>query len=568
MGCKHTIFVYLTLFYYFSLLTSSNLAGNELKPVRRYVGPCTWQTLRVSDTGKTFPSLGSGDSERLNKAVSTTAIKKLLEGYVDRIENKCIDKFQASKELITWLKANPDARKAFWLALNSHYDDIKQAIRIFDTLRKENPKKILKYYHLAIAIAVVWDTPDAITSSRWTCIWGYKNGQFKSLLGFEEVFNYFTNPKYQKYFVFKPDQLRWPLMTHLVDLDIDQTQLEWALKNYNSKKRVIHRTYRDVKYDYQKLSSKKPNMGSAEYTLQNILKYGGICGDQSHFASRIAKSFGIPSMKVSGEGRHGGSGHAWAGYLIAKKGRPLLEFTGRYRGDYYYTGDVFDPQTRTMGLERFVAMMYDGASSNYEKYIDSLALSRIAGNLKKSSPELSLKLTQEALKLNSYCGPAWILLMDHVSNGTADKKVGTKWFNVMVKKLMGHPDMTIICFKTLLTCVPEDDIKTRQKYYNTLFLLYQKRPDLQIRLRTMQCQELSGGDQALLGLNLAVKTCIANGKEGALILPLVKQCIDIAKAKKLEDKVRPYLKKIKFPQKRGNKTSKAFAMFKKLLDSL
>ena len=47
-----------------------------------------------------------------------------------------------------------------------------------------------------------------------------------------------------------------------------------------------------------------------------------------------------------GETRFGGAGHAWVGCLKAVDRRPKLEFEGRYQIDYYYTGQVLDPQTR------------------------------------------------------------------------------------------------------------------------------------------------------------------------------------------------------------------------------
>ncbi|PCJ58453.1 MAG: hypothetical protein COA79_13100 [Planctomycetota bacterium] len=560
-------FCILAAFCLLSLNIFSQHAKPKLNSTYKYVNSGRYRTYPVTTEKKIFDAFGPGEKKEFNDSFSAADVKGLIKGYVTRIEKKCINQFKASEELIRWFENNLKAREAFWLALDEQYDDIAVAINIFDTLRKKNPDKIIKYYHLAVAIAVVWDSPDAVSSSRWSCIWGYQVNQFLPLLKYEEVFDYFTNPKYQRLFVFKPDKLRWPLMTHLVDFDLSKKEYIWSLKNYNSKKRKIQTTYKDVKYDYQKLQTRSPIV-RGEYTLQNLLRLGGICGDQSHFASRIAKCFGIPSMKVSGMGRHGGSGHAWAGYLIGKKGRPALEFTGRYRGDFYYTGDVFNPQTRTLGMERFVALMYDGASLNYSKYIDSLALAKIAQKIKVSDPKLSVNITKEALALNYYCGPAWVLLMDHVYKGTADRKVGVKWFNLMTKKLKAHPDLTILCFNSFMRCIPKEEVKTRSRYYNILFTMYKNRPDLQIQLRCLQCRELADADKALKGLTLAIQTCIDNGKEGGLLLPLVKICVEIAKEKKLEEKVKPYMKKIKFPMKRGNKISQSYTEFKKLLNSL
>ena len=51
-----------------------------------------------------------------------------------------------------------------------------------------------------------------------------------------------------------------------------------------------------------------------EYSFAEILKEGGICGDQSYFCVNTARAQGIPAMTIGGETDAGG--HAWAGIKI------------------------------------------------------------------------------------------------------------------------------------------------------------------------------------------------------------------------------------------------------------
>jgi transglutaminase-like putative cysteine protease len=51
-----------------------------------------------------------------------------------------------------------------------------------------------------------------------------------------------------------------------------------------------------------------------EYSFSQILKEGGICGDQSYFCVNTARSQGIPAMTISGETSLGG--HAWAAVKV------------------------------------------------------------------------------------------------------------------------------------------------------------------------------------------------------------------------------------------------------------
>ena len=231
---------------------------------------------------------------------------------------------------------------------------------------------------------------------------------------------------------------------------------------------------------------------------------------------------------------------------------------------------MLDPQTGTIDLERYVAMMYDGASASYSRYINSLVLTRIARRIREEDPKLSLKLTQYAIRNNYFCKPAWELLMEHISSGTLNQKEGLAWFNIMIKKLKKHPDLTMKCLSIFMKCIPEEDIARRQKLYEQAFSLYRKRPDLQIRLRIAQCSELAQAGQASRSISIALKTCLEHAGEGALILPLLEQCVETARKHGVEKKLLSQTKRIdsRFPKKRGDNPSLAYAEFRDILNSL
>ena len=519
--------------------------------------------------GADIAPLGPEDETLLKKGLTSENLKTLIDGFVGRIEAHYAGKKLVPDDLKKWFAENPDIREAFWLALSPKHDKVGKAVKIIDKLRKKDEKKLKKYYHLAIAIAVVWDDRGNVNRSRRASVWGVGGKQFTPTISWEQVFDYFTNRKYMSRFVFRPDQLRWPLMTHMVNLDVSEAEYKWALSKMARYRKNIAKLYPLVEYDYVKLNEKKPKLGTKPYTLQNLLKYGGVCGDQAHFSSRVAKCFGVPSMKCSGKGRYGGR-HAWMGYLVARGGRPLLEFTGRYMYDYYYTGAVVDPQTGRKTLDRSVALMYDGASHSYRKYIDSLTLSRIADGIKKSNPERSIDLAEKALKMNFYNKYGWYLLMDHMKAKTISLKQAQSWFNTMLKALRAHPDLTIRFLNALLECIPKDELNKRMRLYGQAYPIYRKRPDLQIRMRIAQCNELLESENELKALTLAIQTADANAKEGGAILRLVKMAVDIGNKNNKASAVKGYLKRIekKFPKKRGSKESKAYKTFKDLLAQL
>lgn len=513
--------------------------------------------------------LGEGDLALFKDGLKNSEIKQLLEGYVKRMTAVYAKECSFPEELTKFLDKNAFAGEVFITALNPRYDDVAAAARVFDRLREKDERKLAKYAHLGTAFAVVYDTPDAAASSRYYGIWGWNQNQFSEPLSYENAYAYYSSSSNKSRLSFAMDKLPWPILVHLVDNEVSEEEWGWAIRKYNRSTNV-ERLYPAVPYDEAKLARVTPRLGNRAYNLPNILQYGGVCGDQAHFMSRVSKCLGIPAMKVTGESRYGGIGHAWAGFLVIRQGRPLLEFTGRYFHDYYYTGDVFDPQTRTLIMDRYIAMMYDGASLSYEKYNQSQMMVRMAEALQKEHPQESLELTTEALKLNFFNMWGWPLLMTHIKNGTMKKNEGMKWFNDSLRVLKEHPDMTYECLNTFIDCLPKSDVKGRQLLYTQAFALYKTRPDLQLKLRMSQAEELVAAGEKVDSINLLCATIVEHSKEGALILPAMQLAVKIARELNVKPQAYAILKNAEktFPKQRFNTISQAYLEFQQLLREL
>ena len=296
----------------------------------------------------------------------------LIEQFVERVQAHYVIEGIVPESLVTWFSKHPEIAREFWLALDPQYDDIAAACDIFETLRARDEKTLEQFHQLAIAMAVVHDSPDAMVSSRYSLIWAVTEEQWPDLPEWMEIWDHFTSKKNQRMMLMPSNKLVWPLLVHIADLDLPTTERNWASKKYLGK-RELGSTYQEIDYDYDKLNTRQPKLGTRDYTLLNLLTYGGVCVDQAHYSSRVMKNFGLPAAKVSGYGRYGGIGHAWTGYLeVGRKIR--FVFTGRYFGDYYYSGDIFDPQTRTVTKDREVAMLLDGALNHYGKYTQARTL--------------------------------------------------------------------------------------------------------------------------------------------------------------------------------------------------
>src|SRR5260370_827486 len=114
-----------------------------------------------------------------------------------------------------------------------------------------------------------------------------------------------------------------------------------------------------LKSEEEKNSTLTPKLAGHDYTLKNLIRFGGVCAQQADFAARVGKSVGIPAVYCSGASSYRGL-HAWWTYVtIQKAGADSIQFTlnsdGRFVGfekDAFYTGNVKDPHTGLNILDR------------------------------------------------------------------------------------------------------------------------------------------------------------------------------------------------------------------------
>ncbi len=494
---------------------------------------------------------------------------KIRESYIAALEKFAMTKCGVDAKFVERLKKEKAIRNAFWSAISPDYDNIKNSCIIFDNLLNTYPKRAKKYFHLAIAIAVVWDTPDAVRSSQLYGIWGFSLEQFPPIPDYYYIFDYFTTKSFLKNAVFSPDNLRWPILVQLVTLEISKNEIAWVRKKYLKDRRNLSPRYYEVEYDNRKTYTHISNIGNRQYALINILKYGGICGDRAYFLSQNGEVFGIPSMKVAGRSRYG-SMHVWSGFLTVVKKKPRLEFVGGFQGDMYYTGLVFEAQTRTLVLDRYIQQMYSAVSISYSKYIKSLLAYRVGKRIKNENKELSLALAKYAIKINSMARPGWKLLFAHIKSGNVERKEVRVYLNKLIKDLGKFPDIVEEGVEVMMSNIALHNLKKRIRLYDKVMVLFKNRPDLQVKLRIIESKELVTANKDKMAIRIAMKTCLKNVKESFVILPLVKQIVCIAKYKGFEKETKKYFVAVdeKFPKKRGQKMSKAYIEFKDILRGL
>lgn len=522
-----------------------------------------------------IPGLDAATAARVRRRIK---VDELIEGLVARIAAYQSERGALPATLAAWLTAHPTIERALLLALDPIYDDAAAALAHFDTLRQRFPEDIERYYHLAIASAVVDDSPDAVPSSRYVLIWGVNEQQWPALPGPLERFERLVDDARAGRLLMDPAALVWPLLVHVIDNDLPGSEQTWARQRYagqaRGQARALPGIYHEVRYDTAKLGH-QPSLGTRPYLLANLLNptIGGVCVDQAHVCSRIMKTFGIPAIKMRGDGRYGGAGHAWCAYLHLGQ-RPEIRDTGRYNQDNYWTGTAFDPQRRIVVSDRSLMMMLAGAAHDYGAAIEAEALTRIAATTWVTDPQASYALTREAIDRNPYCARAWEMLAAHYLAESYDDRALARHVTTMLRRLPAHPDASFDFITTVLTRIPLTDHKRRQAIYGQCIArVYAARPDLQLQMALAQCQELFAAGDIIAGLNQAHAVATRNAAEGRLILPLIELVVSACAPRDAAIRQRAVhllesLTEQGFPKRRGDEITASYQALRALIDRL
>ena len=167
--------------------------------------------------------------------------------------------------------------------------------------------KYPKYFPLAVACAVVFDNPMSLPNPL-----GTKEYAAESVVDpLKRYLWYVTNNE--------KGRLAAPVhhssardLVWVVCAPVATSELEWSLDKMHLRRKTWGDAYGMIKYLMERaVEGLDPY---EEYSFAEILKEGGICGDQSYFCVNTARAQGIPAMTIGGETDLGG--HAWAGIKI------------------------------------------------------------------------------------------------------------------------------------------------------------------------------------------------------------------------------------------------------------
>jgi hypothetical protein len=309
--------------------------------------------------------LNQADQDQLTHLV---ALREFGQ-YFGRIKTKDLDSDQ--QQTLQWLADEPKLLNTLMMAISDD-DAPDRVLAVLTALHADQKNRLEDFPDLTTAICVVWDAP------------AQRNDDDGKLAVARAVrlMRYYSRQNFR----FNLQKLPWKLATYVVDNVVSEDEIAWALQRYSGRQ-AIGGIYFDVPYDYDSFygTSNDPNKKDRAHTLQNLVRFGGVCIDQAYFATQVARSLGIPATICTGQGGTGEVGHAWVGYLDLSGDSLAWNFSeGRYAEYQFWKGEVDDPQTRHSTTEADVSMLAELGRSSQRDRLASDALCKVADMFDKT----------------------------------------------------------------------------------------------------------------------------------------------------------------------------------------
>ncbi|QGJ70456.1 Hypothetical protein PBC10988_21530 [Planctomycetales bacterium 10988] len=463
------------------------------------------------------------DLFKKNRLLSTREYPTLRKIAADRFADKYSSEIEmglgdSQSPLRNWLKEHPEIQEELYVALDPELDQIVPALTVFRQLYEAFPEEMETYGDLAIATAVTWDNPDAVYS--------YERHQERTRstlpetpqLDAVENFRYFLEK--ERIMQGRAKFLPWEFLVHLINHRTPLDERDWAVKQYLPKRTMFGECYENVPYDTEMLTSggEVCRLANKEYTLPNLVNYGGVCAMQADFAARVGKSLGVPAEYVRGESNSQGL-HAWVMWVEVKSvNQGSIKFTleshGRYNIDKYYVGTLLHPQTGQQWTDRELELQLQTVGLD-PKAARHAELAMATFPLIQKEEELNvteqLQFLIKVQQLSPGNQAAWFQIAEMCRRGDFSREHTrqlTPLFERMFRTFAQFPDFTWKVFPDLAEFI--ENFKTKMTTYERLVDLYeaQERPDLAAEARLKMADLYQTNNmipEAIAGLVVTVK---------------------------------------------------------------
>ncbi len=446
--------------------TAAAIEKNEWDRHRRFVEGA------VCDFIKGLPPPSGAQS--LNLAVNDEVIGMAVAqaAFLQNVTTNTLDYISTDTGLrpfLQWLLMHRPALEDYRESIK-RTDDVEKVLQHWALLWNADPVGREKYRNLALACALVFDKP--VTYRRKPGAWSEDNPP--TPIDMRERYLDFRNAAELGQLRTHLDEMSpWELIW-VVNVAMPDSELAWAREHIRLAQSRWGDAYNMVPWNKDRLFG--GDSVYKEYTLAEIRKEGGICGDRAYFASMTAKANGIPAMPLVGEGQRGG--HVWIGFEAAP-GR--WDFTaGRYPEDRYATGYTQDPQTREVIKEQSLYVLTD-PQHRLPVYRHASRLIWLGEILTaQKQPALAADALELAVNTCSRHLPAWVALFDHLKQTAVPRAKCDRLLLAMRGAFRNYPDVLALAnqWETASAPAGSETAKTLRRQYRKLESQANDRTDL------------------------------------------------------------------------------------------
>lgn len=401
---------------------------------------------------------------------------------------------------LRWFLGEREALETFLSTIKPQNEPAK-VLPLWCALWSRDPADGARYLNLALACAVVFDKPLRVS----------RDLDPRGTVDAGERYDYFRNADKQNQLKTEITKLPASELIWVVDAPVPTSELNWALKNVRLLRDHWWRVYFMVEYKMAKVT--QGGKFYEHYTLEEILRKGGVCVDQAYFAAMTAKAHGIPAIMLVGEGQRGG--HAWFAYKTTTKWNMKA---GRYPKDQYVAGYTTDPQTR-QGLKDHMLNFLADSQRQTQEYGKVSRLTWLAGiaTARGQTPQAG-SLLELALAAGPRHMAAWAAYLDYLKLTGAPRErwkavVQTARFN-----FRDYPDMQTRLDKVELENVLDADnideiLKSLRNKVRKLEVRSKERSDLITETLERHVKLLSAADGVSAVLTIYDKALREFGEE-------------------------------------------------------
>ena len=374
----------------------------------------------------------------------------------------------ASDEFWDWVAGNDVIRQGLLVGLYPDYN--AEVVRYLSELRKEFGGEVERYAHLALAFGFVYGAAkDGCVRSEGLDSWVGKGRAVPSCV---ESFRYYIENRGRM--TYSISTFSWPLLLYVADIDVPLAERDWALGRYG-KLRIdkLSKLHGEIKYVAGASAKKRGAMAGTPMALPRLMRDGGVCSQQSYYASSVMKCLGVPAVRFTVPD------HAYEGWV--DKGRNGIKVEvgtnlGRRNADY------FCPKKREMLKEYRFGMLADAVNRSYDGYLRGIIACHVFGMLSEEDKVQGAGLLTSAIEGNRYVDGVWQEAMKAIESGVMDLGLGWELLGNAKRMSDRYPELSCEMFGSLVRGMKGSEQGITDERFSEVRDRFYKIIDLLVRL--------------------------------------------------------------------------------------